>query len=144
MSLFYAILRKNSTYIYIYDNNTNLKLEKSGLLYFQIIIIIIIDILSTLISFVFSFGSGSAPIRLRLLRQRGVEVATTRHGGDGRVGPRERGPVGYDREPRTPTTRVRQVALEATGSPSHFHGLPRPPRTPPSLPSLQADCECNE
>jgi hypothetical protein len=54
------------------------------------------------------------------------------------VGPRERGPVGSDREPRTPTTHVRRAALEATGSPSHFHGQPRPPRTPPSLLSLQA------
>jgi hypothetical protein len=57
------------------------------------------------------------------------------------VGPRKRGTVGYDREPRTPTTRVRQVALEATRSPSHFHGQPRPPRTPPSLLSLQVDCD---
>jgi hypothetical protein len=49
-----------------------------------------------------------------------------------------RGPMGSDREPRTPTTRVRQAALEASRSPSHFRGQPYPPRAPPSLLSLQA------
>ncbi|XP_059450917.1 probable adenylate kinase 7, mitochondrial isoform X1 [Corylus avellana] len=83
-------------------------------------------------------GRGSARVRLRLLRRRGAGAATIRRGGDGRVGSGERGQVGPDRAPRSPTTRVRRAALEASGSPSHFHGQPRPPRAPPSLLSLQA------